>query len=216
MFVLKCTNMVNYTKEELEKLIFEQKVSYRELGRVNDVSDTYIKKYARKLGIQLPVRSNVPERFVPFNKGKKKKVAENGSWVFSDEWDKFCKFCNKAVKRGVFCSFKCMGENKKGETYKKYKASVENNEDIAPYSSIYRFKRYIIEEQNNLCAICKIPDTWNDKNLVLILDHINGDASNNKRDNLRCICPNCDSQLDTFKSKNKNSARKDRYLKNYK
>lgn len=40
----------------------------------------------------------------------------------------------------------------------------------------------------------------------LILLH-NFIAANNKRDNLRCICPNCDSQLDTYKSKNKNGAR---------
>ena len=39
------------------------------------------------------------------------------------------------------------------------------------------------------------------------VDHIDGNASNNRRDNLRCICPNCDSQLDTYKSKNKNGAR---------
>ena len=37
--------------------------------------------------------------------------------------------------------------------------------------------------------------------------HINGDAAYSARENLRLICPNCDSQLDTFKSKNKNSAR---------
>jgi Ca2+-transporting ATPase len=35
-----------------------------------------------------------------------------------------------------------------------------------------------------------------------------GDASNNKRENLRCICPNCDTQLETYKSKNKNSKRR--------
>ena len=40
-----------------------------------------------------------------------------------------------------------------------------------------------------------------------------GTAKNNKRDNLRCICPNCDSQLDTYKSKNKHSDRKFRYKK---
>lgn len=45
------------------------------------------------------------------------------------------------------------------------------------------------------------------KPLVFIVDHIDGKASNNRRDNLRCICPNCDSQSDTYKSKNKNSDR---------
>ena len=39
------------------------------------------------------------------------------------------------------------------------------------------------------------------------MDHIDGNAANNRRDNYRAICPNCDSQLDTFKSKNKNSSR---------
>lgn len=42
---------------------------------------------------------------------------------------------------------------------------------------------------------------------------VDGHVSNNKRDNLRCICPNCDSQLDTYKSKNKNSDRIYRYNK---
>ena len=50
-------------------------------------------------------------------------------------------------------------------------------------------------------------DTWNNKELHFILDHIDGDASNNWENNLRLICPNCDSQLDTYKSRNKNSAR---------
>jgi hypothetical protein len=58
-----------------------------------------------------------------------------------------------------------------------------------------------MREQGNVCSICGLSPLWNGKELVFILDHI--DASNNKRDNLRCICPNCDSQLDTYKSKNK-------------
>ena len=48
-----------------------------------------------------------------------------------------------------------------------------------------------------------MPTTWNNKELHFILDHIDGDATNNTRNNLRLICPNCDSQLDTYKSKNK-------------
>ena len=42
-----------------------------------------------------------------------------------------------------------------------------------------------------------------------------GNSSNNMRDNLRLVCPNCDSQLDTYKSKNKGNGRinrRKRYL----
>lgn len=69
------------------------------------------------------------------------------------------------------------------------------------------FRDYILQEQNNCCAICGIPNIWHGKQLNFILDHIDGDAANSERSNLRLICPNCDSQLDTYKSKNKNSAR---------
>lgn len=47
--------------------------------------------------------------------------------------------------------------------------------------------------------------------MSFVLDHINGNAANNTRENLRLICHNCDSQLPTYKSKNKNSARIKRY-----
>ena len=69
------------------------------------------------------------------------------------------------------------------------------------------FKADIIDEQNGVCTICGCPQEHNGKPLVFVLDHIDGDASNNRRENLRCVCPNCDSQLDTYKSKNKKSSR---------
>ena len=74
---------------------------------------------------------------------------------------------------------------------------------------------YIFQKQKKKCAICNLDAQWNGKELHFILDHIDGDASNNWEDNLRLICPNCDSQLDTYKSRNKNSARahrKDYYI----
>jgi hypothetical protein len=79
--------------------------------------------------------------------------------------------------------------------------------------SCHIFKSDILKEQNNCCLICGNKNEWNNKKIIFILDHIDGDASNNKRENLRLVCPNCDSQLETYKSKNKNSTRITRYKK---
>ena len=38
------------------------------------------------------------------------------------------------------------------------------------------------------------PLVWNGKPLKLILDHKNGNNTDNSPDNLRLLCPNCDSQ----------------------
>lgn len=59
----------------------------------------------------------------------------------------------------------------------------------------------------NKCAICDIPPEWNGLLLVLQLDHIDGDNTNNLLDNLRLLCPNCHSQTDTFTSKNRRNRR---------
>lgn len=51
------------------------------------------------------------------------------------------------------------------------------------------------------CFFCSIKE-WNNKKLTLHVDHINGDWSNNKIENLRFLCPNCHSQTDTYGAKN--------------
>ena len=48
-----------------------------------------------------------------------------------------------------------------------------------------------------ICSTCGI-DKWNCKYLRLRLDHIDGNNLNNCEDNLRFLCPNCDSQTNTF------------------
>lgn len=52
------------------------------------------------------------------------------------------------------------------------------------------------------CAICGQGKMWNGRELVLTLDHIDGKNHNNVESNLRWICPNCASQLDTFAGRN--------------
>ena len=52
------------------------------------------------------------------------------------------------------------------------------------------------------CAVCGQGPTWNDKPLTLILDHRNGVNNDNRRRNLRLLCPNCNSQTLTFAGRN--------------
>lgn len=48
------------------------------------------------------------------------------------------------------------------------------------------------------CSICNLPAEWQGKPLVLTLDHINGISNDNRLENLRWVCPNCDRQLPTY------------------
>ena len=53
------------------------------------------------------------------------------------------------------------------------------------------------------CSICDIGPEWMGKPMPLILDHINGINNDNRFENLRFVCGHCDSQLETYKSKNR-------------
>jgi len=47
------------------------------------------------------------------------------------------------------------------------------------------------------CAMCGQGETWQGRQMSLILDHINGAATDNRLHNLRIVCPNCAATLDT-------------------
>lgn len=76
-------------------------------------------------------------------------------------------------------------------------------------SNMRSIKRYVILTRGHACEICHQTE-WMGQPIPLVLDHINGRSSDNRLDNLRVVCGNCDMQLPTYKSKNKNSDRKSR------
>ena len=73
-------------------------------------------------------------------------------------------------------------------------------------------RRLMKESLGYHCAVCGINE-WQNKSLTLEVNHKDGNAENNVLDNLEFLCPNCHSQTDTFRAKNKNSARSYRRIK---
>lgn len=144
-------------------------------------------------------------------KHKKYKSENKGNCRVKQSFVKICEYCGKEFSTknlmARFCSNECSTRHEKE---KKYEDFIKNNDKYCRGNYIPRkiLREKFLSEQNGVCAICGCKPEHNGKPLVFVLDHIDGDASNNKRENLRMICPNCDSQLDTFKSKNKNSTRR--------
>jgi len=89
----------------------------------------------------------------------------------------------------------------------KYVKSIRlADEDVFVQESTYprhRLKERIIKQDMipYCCTECGNIGEWMGKPLPLILDHINGVNNDNRLENLRFVCSNCDSQLPTYKNR---------------
>lgn len=96
---------------------------------------------------------------------------------------------------------------KSSRTDARINAKVQDPIQKDTISSSTRVKTLLCKENlvDYKCSVCGLTE-WCGKSIVLELDHINGDRSNNSLTNLRLLCPNCHSQTPTYKGKNKNNA----------
>lgn len=121
--------------------------------------------------------------------------------------------CNKEYKKGknslgIYCSNLCQQEvqyNKRIIDWKNglLAGYVGQTKQLAIW-----LRKYMLEKHNYSCQECG----WNkrhpiDKNPLVEVDHIDGDAENCKEENLKVLCPNCHSETPTFRARNKNSSR---------
>jgi hypothetical protein len=116
-----------------------------------------------------------------------------------------CRQCRARLTTHVqaFCSSACHQESLAEQRVKRWLATGLPGQ----HTLTGAIRDWIMMEQNGVCAICGRDPVWNGATLVFVLDHIDGDGSNHVRANVRMICPNCDSQLPTFKARNRGKGR---------
>lgn len=101
-----------------------------------------------------------------------------------------------------FCSYQCSADYKRDVFIRQW-LNEEINGVYENTQNMHK-KRILKWYKENIhnCESCGIPRFWNNKELLFEIDHIDGNRSNNYFSNLKCICPNCHSQTDTFRAKN--------------
>lgn len=72
------------------------------------------------------------------------------------------------------------------------------SENASPSITSSRLRREMLRAGfAYICSICHISN-WHDKPLTLHIDHINGISNDNRKENLRFLCPNCHQQTETW------------------
>jgi len=156
---------------------------------------------------------------LPFNKRRNKFCDHHCSATFNNskreinnktKGKRYCIVCGTELERydTKYCSNKCHKDNQ----WKLNCEKIEANNGF-PWlncgSNSHPVRKYLIYKRGHKCEVCGLTE-WMGQPTPLVLDHINGNGSNWSLDNLRLVCPNCDAQLPTYKSKNRNSNRIER------
>lgn len=124
-----------------------------------------------------------------------------------------CLYCGLPLKvrNRTFCNNHCQHEYEYINYIKKWKSGEVTGCIGNSWIEISgHVRRYLFEKFNNQCSICgwsKINPYTN--KLPLKVEHIDGDATNNKEENLTLLCPNCHSLTKTYRGANKGNGTRD-------
>ena len=123
-----------------------------------------------------------------------------------------CLVCNKDTTRVgyKYCSNVCQQEYQYLKYIQEWKSGQKTGlRNIGVVGN--HIKKYLRRKFGNKCLLCGWCQTNPKTGLVpLVADHIDGDWKNNSEENLRLLCPNCDSLTPTFAALNKGRGRNNR------
>ena len=96
--------------------------------------------------------------------------------------------------------------NREHKKYRWKKSKYTNEDRFCINSKVSRdvIKKYILKNLllEYKCSICGLENVWNNKPLVLQLEHKNGVYNDNRLENLTFLYPNCHTQTKTYSGKN--------------
>ena len=96
---------------------------------------------------------------------------------------------------------KAWNKNPENPVYKgKYLPQLSEHSSLS--SANAKTLLYKLRLKVNTCEICGLSE-WLGNPIQCELHHINGDPTDNRVENLQILCPNCHSQTDNFRSRNR-------------
>ena len=129
---------------------------------------------------------------------------KSGKWA-----RKPCQLCGTMTESTAYCSKEYFHNHKLELLFEK----IDRGEYIAtPIGGNTTLKKYLIARRGKQCECCK-NSVWTGVEIPLTSHHIDGNANNNRPDNLQLLCCNCHALTPNYGKKNKHSARSDRYLR---
>jgi hypothetical protein len=100
-----------------------------------------------------------------------------------------CRGCGSPLSKRsqkVYCGNACQGSFRRKALTKLW---LESGEARIDGHQGHYIREYLADAQSGCCAICGGAGVWLDLPLALVLDHIDGDPTNNRRENLRLVVP---------------------------
>lgn len=167
-----------------------------------------------------PIRCKYCDEAIPFNKRKTCKYCNQSCSAKHNNTERKkkrecwatgakCISCNSYLtnRYSKYCSTNCQQE---------FQYKEKKTDWLATGCTVTnRFIRKVLQETiGHKCDVCGISD-WNEKPIVLEVEHKNGNSEDCSVDNVCLICPNCHSQTPTYKGRNKGNGRHKRMERYY-